>query len=149
GYTGVWHRWIQVNIFSLGGTVWLLSLIFWPITLFAVSSAWRRLEPAQLDSDPAVAGWALIRGLLFPLARNALKQAALVTFVLALNNFVVPAILQVKVFPAEMWVRFNTAFDTAGALRLSLPLVVAPLIMLFCLTRRDIPWPHRQATVTA
>jgi len=34
---------------------------------------------------------------------------------LALNNFAVPAILQVKVFPAEMWVRFNTTFDTQSA----------------------------------
>ena len=38
----------------------------------------------------------------------------MLTFVLALNNFAVPAILQVKVFPAEMWVRFNTTFDTLG-----------------------------------
>src|SRR5437879_2240771 len=94
GYTGVWRSWLPLNIFSLGGTVWILSLMTWPITVLAVGSAWRRLEPSQLESDPAVTGWALIRGLLWPLARTALAQAAVLTFVLALNNFAVPAILQ-------------------------------------------------------
>ena len=114
GYTGAWRGWLPLNIFSPGGTIWILALLTWPITLLPVGSAWRRLEPAQLESDPAVTGWWLVRGLLLPLARSALAQAAVLTFVLALNNFAVPAILQVKVFPAEMWVRFNTTFDTAA-----------------------------------
>src|SRR5207245_7973178 len=134
---------------SFGGTIWLLSLLTWPITLLAVGSAWRRLEPSQLESDPAVAGWALIRGLLSPLARPALAQAAVLTFVLALNNFAVPAILQVKVFPAEMWVRFSTAFDTVGALRLSCPLVIAPLLLLIWFARREIPCPGFQSPAPA
>src|SRR2546422_1270074 len=44
GHNGVWHSWLPFSIFSLGGTVWILSLLFWPITLFALASAWRRLE---------------------------------------------------------------------------------------------------------
>ncbi len=147
GYTGVWRRWLPLNIFSLGGTVWILALLLWPITLLAVWTAWQRLEPAQLESDMAVTGWALIRGLLLPLARTALALAAVLTFILALNNFAVPAILQVKVFPAEMWVRFNTTFDTLGTLKLSWPLVVGPLLLLLCFARRQIPWPHLSAPV--
>jgi ABC-type Fe3+ transport system permease subunit/DNA-binding beta-propeller fold protein YncE len=149
GHTGVWHQWLPLNIISLSGTVWILSLLLWPIPLLAVLSAWRRLEPAQLESDMAVTGWALIRGLLLPLSRSALALAAVLAFVLALNNFAVPAILQVKVFPEEMWVRFNTAFDTAGALRLSLPLVVGPLLLVVVFARRQIPWPHLEAPVSA
>jgi ABC-type Fe3+ transport system permease subunit/DNA-binding beta-propeller fold protein YncE len=147
GYAGVWRSWLPLNIFSLGGTVWILGLMTWPIALLAVGSAWRQLQPSQLESDPAVAGWALIRGLLWPAGRTALAQAAVVTFVLALNNFAVPAILQVKVFPAEMWVRFNTTFDTIGALRLSWPLVAVPLLLLLWLARREIPWPRLEGAV--
>jgi ABC-type Fe3+ transport system permease subunit/DNA-binding beta-propeller fold protein YncE len=149
GHTGVWHSWLPLNIISLGGTVCILSLLLWPIPLLVALSAWHRLQPAQLESDMAVTGWALIRGLLFPLARNALALAAMLTFVLALNNFAVPAILQVKVFPEEMWVRFNTSFDTIGAVRLSLPLVVGPLLLVLLLAKREIPWPHLQAPVPA
>src|SRR5205814_7890484 len=120
----------------------ILSLSVWPITLFAVMSAWTRLEPSQLESDPAVAGWALIRGLLWPLGRRALSLAAILTFVLALNNFAVPAILQVKVFPAELWVSFNTTFNYAEAMKMSCPLVIAPLVLLLALGRRHISWPN-------
>lgn len=149
GFAGVWRDWLPLNIVSLGGTIWILSLLTWPITLLLVLSAWQRLEPSQLESDVAVSGWWLIRGLLWPLGRTALAQAAVLTFVLALNNFAVPAILQVKVFPAEIWVRFNTTFDTAGALQLSWPLVLAPLLLLLWLARRDLPWPRTEGPVSA
>jgi ABC-type spermidine/putrescine transport system permease subunit II len=147
GNTGVWHKWLPLNIFSLGGTVWILSLLLWPLSLLLVWGAWQRLEASQLESDMMVTGWALLRALLFPLARSALVQAALLTFVLALNNFSVPAILQVKVFPAEIWIRFNTTFDSLGALQLSWPLVIGPLVLVLWLFRRELPWPHLGAPV--
>src|SRR5260370_31342359 len=87
GQTGTWRSWLPLNIVSLGGTIWILTLLTWPISLLLVWSAWQRLEASQLEIDPAVAGFALIRALLFPLARTSLAQAAVLTFVLALNNF--------------------------------------------------------------
>jgi ABC-type Fe3+ transport system permease subunit/DNA-binding beta-propeller fold protein YncE len=147
GHAGVWRRWLPFDIFSLGGSVWILALLLWPIPLLVVLSAWQRLEPGQFESDSAVRGWALLRVLLLPSAATALGQGAVLVFVLALNNFAVPAILQLKVFPAEVWVRFNTTFDTAGAFALSWPMVVAPMLVLLWLARRGIPWPHVEATV--
>jgi ABC-type Fe3+ transport system permease subunit/sugar lactone lactonase YvrE len=149
GQTGVWHQWLPLNIFSFGGTIWVLSLLLWPLSFLLVWGAWQRLEPAQFESDMAVTGGALVRALLFPLARSALAQAGVLTLVLALNNFTVPAILQVKVFPAEMWIRFNTSFDTWGALRISWPLVLGPLLLVFWFSRHEFPWPHLQAPVPA
>jgi ABC-type Fe3+ transport system permease subunit/sugar lactone lactonase YvrE len=142
GHGGVWHSWLPVDLYSLGGTVWLIALLTWPVTLLAVSGAWQKLEAPQLESDLAVRGFALVRGLLLPAAGGALAQAAVLTFVLALNNFAVPAILQVKVFPAEVWVLFNTTFDTPGAVRLSWPLVVVPMVLLVWFRRREVSWPR-------
>jgi ABC-type Fe3+ transport system permease subunit/sugar lactone lactonase YvrE len=147
GTAGVWRSWLRLDILSLGGTVWILSLLLWPIPLLAIWSAWQRLEAAQLESDMKVTGFRLLRGLLLPLAAPSLFQAAVLTFVLSLNNFAVPAMLQVHVFPAEMWVRFSTSFDTAGALALSWPLVLGPLLLLLCFRMRTIPWPHLASTV--
>jgi len=145
GHTGVWRGWLPVNLFSLGGAVWILALWLWPITFLAVWSAWQRLEAAHLESDMALTGAALIRVLLLPLARPALAQAALLTLVLALNHFAIPAILQVKVFPAEVWVRFSTTFDTVGALQLSWPMVLGPALLILWLARSPVvPWPHLQ-----
>jgi ABC-type Fe3+ transport system permease subunit/DNA-binding beta-propeller fold protein YncE len=149
GHTGVWRGWLPFDIFSLGGSVWILTLLTWPITLLVVWSAWTQLESSQLESDSAVAGWALVRAILFPIARPAIAQAAVLTFVLALNNFAVPAILQTKVFPDEVWIRFNTTFDTIGAIKLSLPLILVPLVMLLLFARRGFQWPRAEGAATA
>ena len=149
GHTGVWRSWLPFDIFSLGGSVWILTLLTWPITLLMVWSAWTQLEASQLESDSAVAGWTLIRAILWPIGRAAVAQAVVLTFVLALNNFAVPAILQIKVFPDEVWIRFNTTFDTMGAIQLSWPLVLVPLIMIVFFGRRGFPWPRSEGATTA
>ncbi len=149
GQAGVWHSWLPLNIYSLGGTVWLLALLTWPIPMFAALGAWGRLEAGQLEADTAVRGAALLRGLLLPMAKTALLQSALLVFVLALNNFAVPAILQTKVFPAEVWVEFNTSFDSLAALRASWPMVLAPVALLFILRGREVSWPSLAGAVPA
>ena len=157
GLTGVWREWLPVNIYSLGGAVWILTLLTWPLVLVATLSAWRRLESPLLESDPALCGAALIRCLLWPMARNSLVLASVLTFVLALNNFAVPAILQVKVFPAEMWVRFSTnyfltsegKFDYVTAAQLTWPLIVAPVILLIFLSHAEIRWPREHGPAAA
>ncbi len=149
GLTGVWRRWLPFDIYSLGGAVWILSLMLWPISLLLILSAWHRLQPNQLENEPALAGWPLMRWLLAPLAGNALAQSAVVTFVLALNNFAVPAILQVKVFPVEVWLAFNTNLKIGAALARSWPLALAPLLLLFWLRHRGIAWPRLEGKVSA
>ena len=140
GENGIWRRWLPVNIYTLGGAIWVLALLNWPIAFLFVSAAWRRVQAAHLEVDPLLEGRFLLRWLLLPLARTALAQSAILILVLALNNFSVPAILQVKVFPAEVWVRFNTTFDYRSALELSWPLVLAPLILVLCLRGGDNAW---------
>jgi ABC-type Fe3+ transport system permease subunit len=102
GHTGVWRSWLPLNIVSPAGAVWILGLLTWPITLFLVWSAWQQIEPSQLEADPAVTGWMLVRGVLLPVGRSSLALGAMLTFVLNLNNFAVPAILQLKVLPDEV-----------------------------------------------
>lgn len=144
GVTGPWRAWLPWNLCSPAGAVWLLALLLWPITTFAAWSAWRRLEAPQLEAEPAARGFALVRHVLLPLGRNALALAALLTFVLALNNFTIPALLQVKVLPAEMWIQFNTHLDPLAGLRAAWPLVVLPAWLLggLWLARGPVAWPH-------
>ena len=149
GANGLLRGWLPLNIFSLPGAAWILALLLWPITALAVWSRWERIEPELLEVEPALRGAALIRHLLLPVARTPLLLAGALTFVLALNNFAVPAILQVKVFPAEMWVGFSSNFDSLAALKLSLPLVLAPLVVLAVSARTDISWPVLRANLPA
>lgn len=140
GNTGVWKAWFPLNIFSLGGAIWILSLMSWPIPLVASLSAWRALDAAHFDAEPELRGWQLLRWLLWPAARNAVSCAAVLTFVIALNQFSVPAILQVKVLPVEAWIQFSTALSPARALAVSWPLIAIPLVALVLLRRINIQW---------
>ncbi len=149
GLTGAWRPWLPLNIFSLGGTIWILTLMHWPITTFLVIAAWRRLEQSQIDVDPLLTGSSLLRWLLLPLAGSSLAQAAVITFVLALNNFAVPAILQVKVFPAELWVNFNTTFDYKFVIALSWPMIIIPALLLIALRGLSIGSFEKRREISA
>lgn len=149
GYAGVWRSWLPLNIFSLGGTIWILALMLWPVTLFFVMASWQRLETGHFEVDPLLSGGALVCWLLVPMAKGAIGPAAVITFVLALNNFAVPAILQVKVFPAEVWVNFNTTFDYTAALQASWPLMIVPLLLLVVFRDEKIFWSWRSGAVPA
>jgi ABC-type Fe3+ transport system permease subunit/DNA-binding beta-propeller fold protein YncE len=149
GENGKWRHWLPVNIYSPGAAIWVLALLNWPIAFLFVTAAWRRVQAAQLEVDPLLEGRFLLRWLLLPAARAEILGASILTLVLALNNFAVPAILQVKVFPAEVWVRFNTTFDYASALELSWPLVLAPMILMLCFRGGDTSWSWRSDPATA
>jgi iron(III) transport system permease protein len=149
GQSGVLRRWLPLNIYSLGGAAALLALLHWPITTLLALGAWNRLEPAQLEADPALRGGALVRWVLWPMARVAIGQAALLTFVLALNTFAVPVILQVPVFPEELWLAFTTRLNHAGAWTAAVPMVLTPLLALLLVRRGEIMWPRTQGTASA
>ena len=148
GPTGAWRAYLPFNLISVPGTAWILGLMLWPITMLCVLSAWHRLESPQLESDLAVAVWPLFSRVLLPLCRGALGQAAVLTFVLAFNNFSVSAILQVKTFPSEAWIKFNTSFDSIAAATLSLPAVLVSFLVLWVFSYRGTPWPRAQARVS-
>lgn len=148
GHTGVWRGWLPLDIYSLGGTVWILALLLWPLTLFAALAAWRKLDSTWLEIEPRLRGGALLRRLLLPAAWPAVAPAAVLTFVLALNNFAVPALLQVKVLPAAVWLEFSTSFDYTRALLTGLPLVLAPGVVLLVLRQRELVWPRAGGVFT-
>lgn len=133
-----------LNLFSLPGVLFVLTLMLWPVPFLAAWSVLHRMDSSLLACDLAVRGATLIRALLIPLVRPALLLAGGIVFVLAFNNFAVPALLQQKVLPAEIWVRFNTQFDAPGALRLSWPLLAVPLALLLLLGHREFPLPDRR-----
>ena len=76
GVNGALHRWLPLNIFSLGGAVWILALLLWPIPALGIFTAWQKLEPSQFEIDSAMRGWNLFRFLLWPAARPMLAVTA-------------------------------------------------------------------------
>ncbi len=149
GQAGAWRGWLSVNIYDLRCAAVVMALMLWPVPALWTLGTWQKLDPALFEADPRLRGRWLLRRLLLPAAAPALAPAAVLTFVLAFNNFAVPALLQVKVLPAEIWLRFSTQFDYAGALAASVPGLVAPLLLLAWLRRREVSWPRWQARLPA
>jgi iron(III) transport system permease protein len=145
GNTGTWRAWLPVDLFSVSGVAWVLGLMLWPIPFAAAFGAWRTLEMAHLEAEPALRGARLLRWLLWPVASKAVLTAALLTFVIALNQFSVPAILQVKVLPVEFWIRFSTGLRVQEALTVVWPLILIPFAAWIVLRRADFHWPSETA----
>src|SRR5436190_18743915 len=148
GANGLLHSWLPVNIFSKIGAAGILALLFWPIPALALWGAWQKFEPIHFELDPALRGLRLFQFLLWPAPKAHFAWSAAIVFALTLNNFAVPTILQVKVFSSETWVQFNTNLDALGALRMSWPLIVAPVGLLLFLRRTQLAWP-RETTADA
>src|ERR1043165_3915535 len=138
GNNGAWKNWLPLTIYSFPGAVWLLTLALWPISFAFALAALQGIDRSHFDLEPRLRGILLVRHLLWPASNRGLLHAAILTFVLALNNFAVPALLQVRVLPAQVWIQFETNLNVMSALVRSLPLIVAPLVLL-CLWRNPLP----------
>src|ERR1043166_7240788 len=138
GNNGAWKNWLPLTIYSFPGAVWLLTLALWPISFAFALAALQGIDRSHFDLEPRLRGILLVRHLLWPASNRGLLHAAILTFVLALNNFAVPALLQVRVLPAQVWIQFETNLNVMSALLRSLPLIVAPLVLL-CLWRNPLP----------
>ncbi len=135
-------RGLSLNLFSLPGTVFVLGLMLWPVVALLVLAAWRLLPAEYLECDPVCRGGLLVRHVLWPAARSAVGAGLGLVFVLALNQFSVPALLQVPVLPAGLWIEFNTRLDPLAALVAASPLVLLAALALWFLARGEWVWPR-------
>ena len=119
--------WIYLGpnwFYSLPGSALVLAFVFYPLSMVATEVALRRvdgrLEEAALMVAPPQR--VLLRVSL-PLAAPAVLAAALLIFVLAVSEFGVPGLLQVRVYTTEVFTAFAALYDPARAVVLTLPLL--------------------------
>ena len=149
GFAGPWRAWWPFDIYSLTGVIWNYALTFWPISFILCLASWQKLDAVLFEVEPALRGTRLVQWLLWPSARGALVCAALITFALQINQFAVPTILQVKVLPAELWLRLSTQLDLTGAMKAALPAITVTLLLLFALRGREVSWPRLRGGLVA
>jgi len=139
----------QAETAGLPITAGVLGLMLWPIPAFAAVTAWDSLSPGLLEAEPRLRGRRLLGDLLLPAALPAVGRSLLVTGFLALTQFAVPVLFQVRVLPEMVWIRFNTRFDTMGALEAAAPMIAAGLLTAWALRRREPAWPRLSGPVDA
>jgi iron(III) transport system permease protein len=146
---GSWRRWLPLEIHSRGGVVVVLSLMFWPMSALMALAALDRIEAPLLESEPLLRGRALLRWLLWPAVRKSVGLAALLTFVISFSQFSIPVILQVPVYPEELWLALTTRLNESGAWAAAIPLVLIPFFLLFLIRHQELEWPRGSGYATS
>jgi len=112
-------------------TAMALAGLLWPIPALLSFQALQQIPGVQLEMEPRLAGWRLLRWLVWPAVRPGLQASAPLLLALALANFTLPTLFQVRVFTEAFWVRFNTRLDAWDAMSAAWPLLIPPLILVF------------------
>lgn len=112
-------------VYSLPAGIVVLSLVFYPLSMLATEVAMRRIdgrleEAAMLVAAPTRVFWRIT----LPLAAPGVFAAALVIFVLAISEFGVPGLLQVRVYTTEVFTAFAAMYDFTRAIVLTTPLLL-------------------------
>jgi iron(III) transport system permease protein len=116
--------------YSLPAAILVMSLVFYPLSMLATEVAMRRIdgrleEAALVIAPPRRVLWRIT----LPLAAPSVLAAALVIFVLAVSEFGVPGLLQVRVYATEVFTAFAALYDFSRAVLLSVPLLLLCLVV--------------------
>jgi iron(III) transport system permease protein len=114
--------------YSLTGTVTVLAVCFYPLSMLATEAAARRVdgsveEAALLVASPRRVLWRIT----LPIVAPSVVAAALIIFILALAEFGVPGLLRVPVFTTEVFTAFSALYDFGAATALAVPLLALAL----------------------
>ena len=121
---------LSVWTYSLPAAVVVLSIVFYPVSMLATEVAMRRIDGRVEEAALMVAPPSLVlRRITLPLAAPSVAAAALMIFVLAISEFGVPGLLQVRVYTTEVFTAFAALYDFGRAILLTVPLLLLCMIV--------------------
>src|SRR5215204_1240394 len=125
-----------LNIYSLGGVIFVISCYTFPYVFVLVANALDRI-PGDLEDASSILGgrtWTTARRITIPLALPALLAGALVAFLQAMTLFGSPAILALPAgfhtMTTRIWSLFQFPPKPELAAAASLPLLVLTIVLL-------------------
>jgi iron(III) transport system permease protein len=141
-----------LNIYSVGGVIWVLALFYTPYVYLFVISPMRRMDPALEDAARAHGAgfWLTLRYVTAPLMLPALLSGALVVFVTSAGLFDVPLALAsphgIRTIPTTVFqvVQYPTDYGLAA----SIGVMVMTVTVLITLMQRSYLSRRSYATVT-
>jgi iron(III) transport system permease protein len=130
-----------VNIYSIGGVIWVLSLFYTPYVYLFVIAPMRQMD-AALEDAARVHGasfWMTLRHVTIPLLMPALLSGALVVFVTSAGLFDVPLALAstkgIRTMPTEIFSLVQYPSDLGRAAAFGM-VVLTATVLLAILQRR-------------
>ncbi|MGE0223836.1 MAG: ABC transporter permease [Acetobacteraceae bacterium] len=149
-YLGVSLEWI--NIYSIGGVVWVLTLFYTPYVYLFVIAPLRQMD-AALEDAARVHGasfWYTMRHITLPLVLPALLSAGLIVFVTSAGLFDVPLALAsprgIRFMPTEIYSMVQYPSDLGRAAAFGI--VVLTITIVLTLVQRSFIAKRRFDTIT-
>jgi iron(III) transport system permease protein len=116
--------------YSLPAAIVVLSVVFYPVSMLASEVAMRRIDGRLEEAALMVAPPSrVLRRITLPLVGPSVVAGALMIFVLAVSEFGVPGLLQVRVYTTEVFTAFAALYDFSRAILLTIPLLLLCLIV--------------------
>jgi iron(III) transport system permease protein len=159
-HSGILQNWFRsaglsldfINIYSIGGVIWVLSLFYTPYVYLFVIAPMRQMDAALEDAARVHgASFAMtLRLITLPLLMPALLSGALVVFVTSAGLFDVPLALAstkgIRTMPTEIYslVQYPSDFGRAAAFGV----VVLTVTVLLAVLQRRYLGRRRYETVT-
>lgn len=114
--------------FGVGGAVLVLTVAYTPIVVHLVRIALRSIDPATEEAARLRFRWPrIIWRIHLPLIAPAIVLGMLLTFILVIGEFGVPAYLRYPVFSGAVFTQFAAFLDIQAAVVTSIPLAVLVL----------------------
>ncbi len=118
-------------IYSPAGVVFLLSIIFSPLSMIIVSSGLSNLSSRYEEAGLIVTTHQkVIFKIILPLIKPALISSFILVFILSVSEFSVPAFLSVNVFTTEIFTQFSAFYNYGSAVANSMVLVLICVSLL-------------------
>lgn len=110
---------------GLLAAIFVQSLTLYPLSMLTSEVAMRRVdgrleEAALIAASPHRVLWRITT----PLVAPAILAAALLVFVVAVSEFGVPGVLQVRVYTTEVFTAFASLYDFGRAIVVAIPLLL-------------------------
>lgn len=112
------------SVSTRAGIVFVSALSYYPVVALTTALALRRFD-RRLEEAACLAASQrrTLRAVVLPLLAPSIVTGALIVFLLTLVGFAVPSLLQVNVYPVEIFTTFSAFYDFAAATAQSLPLI--------------------------
>jgi iron(III) transport system permease protein len=145
----------QINIYSMFWMIFIQSTITFPAVFLLVAPAFRLADPS-LEQAAAVSGASqlrILRTVTFPLVRPSLLAALLLSFIVGIESFEVPALLgtpsHITVLSTAIYREISNAVEPDfGAAAVYATLLMLLTIVGLYLYQRATARAHRFVTVT-
>lgn len=118
------------DISGPGGAIFILAVSYFPLVLVLTGLSLRNIEPQmeEVASTMAPPGY-VWRRITLGLSVPSILTAMLLVFIFSVGEYGVPSLMQVNVYPLEIFSRLSAFYDDRAATANSLPVIV---IILGC-----------------